>query len=81
MEKKYDSVVDTFMQNKEQVQRINDQLYNARLLELFKNKLTVTKKEVSYDEFIRIASETHPHGHEHEHLHDHDHDHNEAISD
>ena len=81
MEKKYDSVVDAFMQNKEQVQRINDQLYNARMLELFKNKLTVTKKEVSYDEFIRIASETHPHGHEHEHLHDHDHDHNEAISD
>jgi len=58
------------MQNKEQVQRINDQLYNARLLDLFKNKLTVRKKEVSYDEFVKIASESHSHEHEHEHEHE-----------
>jgi trigger factor len=78
MEKKYDSVVDAFMQNKEQVQRINDQLYNARLLDLFKNKLTVRKKEVSYDEFVKIASESH--SHEHEHEHEHEHGHHEEIS-
>jgi len=75
MEKKYDSIVDAFMQNKEQVQRINDQLYNARLHGLFKTKLNVVKKEVSYDEYIKIASEAHEHSHEyHEHEHDHEHE-------
>ena len=77
MEKKYESVVDAFMQNKEQVQRINDQLYNARLLGLFKSQLKVVKKEVSYDEFIKIASEMHEHEHSHQ---EHDHDHHEANS-
>ncbi|MCX6280678.1 MAG: trigger factor [Bacteroidetes bacterium] len=72
MEKKYESIVDAFMQNKEQVQRINDQLYNARMLGLFKTKLNIVKKEVSYDEFIKIASEMHEHDHSH---HDHEHDH------
>ncbi|MCX6282712.1 MAG: trigger factor [Bacteroidetes bacterium] len=80
MEKKYESIVDAFMQNKEQVQRINDQLYNARMLGLFKTTLNIVKKEVSYDEFIKIASEMHEHDHshhdhEHEHEHDHEHEH------
>ncbi len=82
MEKKYESIVDAFMQNKEQVQRINDQLYNARMMGLFKTTLNIVKKEVSYDEFIKIASEMHEHDHthhdhehDHEHEHEHDHDH------
>ncbi len=66
MEKKYDSIVDAFMQNKEQVQRINDQLYNARMMDLFKTMLNVVKKEISYDEFVAIAAKTHEH-HDHEH--------------
>jgi len=77
MEKKYESIVDAFMQNKEQVQRINDQLYNARLLGLFKTQLTTVKKKVSYDEFIKIASEVHEHehhDHDHELAHDHGHE-------
>ncbi|MEI8007161.1 MAG: trigger factor, partial [Bacteroidota bacterium] len=74
MEKRYETIVDSFMQNKEQVQRINDQLYNARLLGLFKTQLNVVKKEVSYDEFIKIASEAHEHTHEH-HDHEHEHEH------
>jgi len=76
MEKKYESIVDAFMQNKEQVQRINDQLYNARLMGLFKTTLKVVKKEVSYDEFIKLDSEMHEHDHSHhEHEHEHEHDH------
>jgi len=75
MEKKYESIVDAFMQNKEQVQRINDQLYNEKLMGLFKTTLNIVKKEVTYDEFIKIASEMHEHEHEHEHEHDHEHEH------
>jgi trigger factor len=75
MKKRYDSIIDTFMQNKEQVQRINDQLYNGKLMEFFKNNITVHRKEVSYEEYITIASAMQPHDHSHEHHHDHDHDH------
>ena len=75
VQKRYESVVDAFMQNKEQVQRINDQLYNARLLELFKQTLRINKKEVSYEEFVKLVSDKHQHDH-HDHDHDHDHDHN-----
>lgn len=75
MQKRYESIVDTFMQNKEQVQRINDQLYNAKMMDFFKSAMTFHPKEVSYDEYIKIASARHPQHHEHTHDHDHDHDH------
>ncbi len=75
MQKQYESIVDTFMQNKEQVQRINDQLYNAKMMEFFKSAMTFHSKEVSYEEYIKIASARHVHDHEHEHELDHDHDH------
>jgi FKBP-type peptidyl-prolyl cis-trans isomerase (trigger factor) len=79
---RYEAVVDAFMQNKEQVQRITDQLYNARLLELFKSTLRINTKEISYEEFVKLVSEKHTHDqhhdHDHEHEHDHDHEHHHS---
>lgn len=77
MESRYEGIVDRFMENKEQVQRINDQLYNARLLELFKQTLTVINKEVTFDEYLRLANESHHHhpddsGEDHTHNTEHD---------
>ncbi|MBC8316185.1 MAG: trigger factor [Bacteroidetes bacterium] len=71
MMKKYDSIVDAFMQNKEQVKQINDQLYNAKLMSLFREKLTLKPVEVTYEEFIKLVSAKHEHDHDHEHNHDH----------
>ena len=73
MDHQYEPIVDKFMENKEQVQRINDQLYNARLLEVFKQNITIIDKEVTQDEFIKLASAMHDHGHEHTHDHEHQH--------
>jgi len=75
VQKKYESIVDAFMQNKEQIQRINDQIYNARILELFKENLSTITKEISYEEFIKLASEQHQHEHEHTDDHEHTEDH------
>jgi hypothetical protein len=75
MMKKYDAIVDTFMQNKEQVRKINDELYTSRILEVFKLHVPFGQKEISYKEFIGIASAMHDHGHGHSHDHDHDHEH------
>ncbi|MCX6306958.1 MAG: trigger factor [Bacteroidetes bacterium] len=75
MQKRYESIVDTFMQNKEQVQRINDQLYNAKMMDFFKSALQFHPKEISYDDYIKLAAASHGHDHEHDHEHDHDHEH------
>jgi len=75
MQKRYESIIDTFMQNKEQVQRINDQLYNGKLMEYFKSNIIFHPKEISYDEYVSLVAATHQHEHEHEHEHDHEHDH------
>ena len=75
MQKRYESIVDTFMQNKEQVQRINDQLYNAKMMDFFKSAVTFRDKEISYDDYVKIAAARHAHDHEHDHGHGHDHDH------
>ncbi|MDP4280960.1 MAG: trigger factor [Bacteroidota bacterium] len=73
--KRYDAVVDVLMKNKEQVQKINDELFTTRLTDLFKEKLTIENKEVSYEEFIKLASAIHHHAGEEAHEHEEEHDH------
>jgi trigger factor len=73
LEKRFETLVDSVMKNKEQVRKIYNELYNARLLGLFREKLTVVDHEVTYKEFITLASQNH--GHEHDHIHEHDHGH------
>lgn len=83
-DKRYESVVDSLMENKEQVQKIYNELYYARLLILFKDNFTITTKEISYEDFFNLASANHDHLHEHDHVHDseneseheYDHEHN-----
>jgi trigger factor len=75
-EKRFDSLVDTVMKNKEQVQKINDELYTGKLLAVFKANLPLEEKRISYEEFITLASAKHDHENNHDHEHDHEHDHN-----
>ncbi|MDP1624073.1 MAG: trigger factor [Bacteroidales bacterium] len=75
MQKRYESIIDTFMQNKKQVERIYDQLYNSKMMNFFKSVLKFQLKEISYDDYIKMVSERHKHNHAHEHEHDHKHDH------
>lgn len=78
-----DSLVDTVMKNTEQVRKINDELYTNALLELFKTRLSIEEKTISFEDFAKMASafDSHEHhhdhtGHDHEHESDHDHHHN-----
>ncbi len=75
MARKYESIVDAFMQNKEQVQKIKDQLFDAKLMGLFKEKVTLKPVEIGYEEFIALVSSRHEHDHDHEHEHEHEHEH------
>ena len=74
-EKRFDSLVDTVMKNTEQVQKINDELYSDKLIQVLKTNFPLEEKEISYEEFITLASVKHEHNHDHEHDHDHDHEH------
>jgi trigger factor len=73
-DKRMDGIVDNYMQNKEEVQKISNQIFDQRLIELFKSKLNVVEKEVSYDEFVKTINESHQHDHDHadEHAHLHE---------
>ncbi len=52
-----DGIVDTVMQNKEEVNKIYDQLYDKKLLDLFKEKLSLKNKSISLEDFIKKASQ------------------------
>lgn len=52
-----DGIVDTVMQNKEEVNKIYDQLYDKKLLDLLKEKLSLKNKSISLDDFISKASQ------------------------
>lgn len=52
-----DGIVDTVMQNKEEVNKIYDQLYDKKLLDLFKEKLSLKNKSISLEKFIEKASQ------------------------
>jgi len=55
--KRIDGIVDSFMKNKEDVRRINDQLFEQKLMGLLKEKFEPKEVTVSYEEFITLASE------------------------
>lgn len=53
-----DSLVKMVMENKEEVKKIYDHLYDNRLRELLKSQITINNKEISYEEFVKLVSET-----------------------
>jgi trigger factor len=59
MVKRFDSIASTIMQNKEEVHKINDKLYEQKLIALLKNTLKLVEKKVTYEEFITLASANH----------------------
>lgn len=59
MVKRFDSIATTIMQNKEEVHKINDKLYEQKLTALLKNKLKLVEKKVTYEEFITLATANH----------------------
>ena len=52
-----ETIVDSFMKNKEEVRKINDTLHDKKLLDLFKSVVTLNMKDVSYEDFIKLATE------------------------
>ena len=81
-EDRMSDIVDNYMKNEEEVKKISDQIFDQRLIGVFKSKLKIVEKEVSYDEFIKILTESQQNNlHEHDHEQGHDHDDHETKED
>lgn len=53
----FDKVVDNVMKNEKEAKKYYDKLYDEKLTEFFKNNLKLNKKEVTFDEFIKIVTD------------------------
>ena len=54
--KRIDGIADSFMKNKEDVGRIRNQLFEKKLIELLKDKVQPKQENLSYEEFVKLAS-------------------------
>lgn len=50
-------IAENALKNEEEVRRISDQVYNAKLLAHYKESFKVEEKEVTYDDFIKLVTE------------------------
>jgi len=49
-------VTDSVMQNQEEVKRVSDQIIEQKLTQFFNDKLKITTKKISYDDFVAMVT-------------------------
>ncbi|MCX6272419.1 MAG: trigger factor [Bacteroidetes bacterium] len=59
IDKTLDRLAEKFLEKKEEAEEIMDMLYINKLLDVFKNNLTLENKEVTHDEFHEISGDHH----------------------
>jgi len=52
-------MVDRFMKREDEVRKVNDELYDRKVMELFKEKYTLVANEVNSEEFYESLSRQH----------------------
>lgn len=52
-----DQIVDSVLKNKDEIRRISDQVMETKLINLFKEKVKLTHKTISYDDFVKMVKE------------------------
>lgn len=56
-DKKLDEIAAQVLTNEEERKKVYNQLYDRKTLALYKEKFKLTEKTVTYDEFVKLASE------------------------
>lgn len=72
---KLDDIANRMLQNKEESKRIYDKLYDDKMKDLFNRRVEIKSEEITYEDFVKLASAKHQHSHDHDHDHDHNHQH------
>ncbi len=57
MDDRMDGIVDTILQNKDEVNKIKDQLQDQKLMAFLKEKIQPKEEAISFDEFIKLVTE------------------------
>jgi trigger factor len=50
-------LIDNMMKNEEYTRKVNEELYDKKLTDLFKEKLKLKEKNISYDDFVKLVTE------------------------
>lgn len=61
------------LQKQDEARRIYDELYNRKVMNFLKETISLKKKEVAYDDFVKMLGGGEEHHHDHDHDHDHEH--------
>ena len=56
-ETKLDEIVHNILQNDDERKKIYDQIYDQKTLLIYKDKFKLKEKSISYDDFVKLASE------------------------
>jgi FKBP-type peptidyl-prolyl cis-trans isomerase (trigger factor) len=56
-DERLNKIVDSVLSNKEEANRLHDQLFDQKLLDFFKSRLKLANKEVDYDEFVKMVNQ------------------------
>lgn len=69
-----DKIVQSSLANQQEYQRMADQVFADKMLNVFKDNVSVKEKGLTFDEFIEVVTEkAKKHNHAHDHNHDHEH--------
>jgi len=55
LDAKSEEIVNSILKNKEEAQRIQEKLFNDKILEVYKEKLVLKKTDIKLDEFIKLT--------------------------
>ena len=56
-EDKMNEIVASILMKEDEKKKVYDQLYDVKSLEVYKENFKLTKKAISYDDFVKLASE------------------------
>ena len=54
---KMDEIVNNVLQKEEEKKKVFEQLYDIKTLKVYKEKFKLKDKAISYDDFVKLASE------------------------